>query len=177
METNYKNLLSNVRAFAFDVDGVLTDGSLYLMQGEQYRVMNIRDGYALAAAIKADYRVFIISGGNSESVRTRLNGLGIEDVFLGVEDKVAVLKELMNKYTIKQEELLYMGDDLPDYEVIQYAGLRACPEDASPEIKDLCNYISPYNGGKGCVRDVIEQVLRSRMEWPHQATHYLTYKF
>ncbi|MEY4593655.1 MAG: hypothetical protein RIQ47_65, partial [Bacteroidota bacterium] len=116
METNYKNLLSNVRAFAFDVDGVLTDGSLYLMQGEQYRVMNIRDGYALAAAIKADYRVFIISGGNSESVRTRLNGLGIEDVFLGVEDKVAVLKELMNKYTIKQEELLYMGDDLPDYE-------------------------------------------------------------
>jgi len=169
METNYKTLLSNVKAFAFDVDGVMTDGMLYLMEGEQYRTMNIRDGYAIVAALEAGYRIFVISGGNSESVRTRLNGLGVEDVFLGVKNKVEVLTELMRKYEISREELLYMGDDLPDYEVIQHAGLRTCPDDASPEIKQLSNYISPIAGGKGCVRDVIEQVMRSRMDWPYQS--------
>lgn len=169
METNYKNLLSNIKAFAFDVDGVMTDGMLYLMEGEQYRVMNIRDGYAMVAAKEAGYPVFVISGGSSESVRNRLNGLGVEEVFLGVKDKAGTLAELMNKYSINKEELLYMGDDLPDFEVIQQAGIRACPVDAAPEIKRLCNYISPIPGGKGCVRDVIEQVLRCKMDWPHQS--------
>lgn len=168
METNYKSLLNSIKAFVLDVDGVLTDGTLYLLQGEQYRAMNIRDGYAMAEAVKAGYHLMVISGGSSESVRTRLQGLGIEEVFLGVEDKLSTLEMLMKKYNLTREQILYMGDDLPDFTVIQAAGLRTCPADAAPEIKSMCQYISPIAGGKGCVRDVIEQVMKAQKSWPYQ---------
>jgi 3-deoxy-D-manno-octulosonate 8-phosphate phosphatase (KDO 8-P phosphatase) len=168
MDISYKSLLKHVRCFVFDVDGVMTDGSLVVMPGELYRIMNIRDGYALSEAVKSGYPVFVISGGNSESVRQRLNRLGISEVHLGVTDKSEVLFNLLQKYGIRQEEVVYMGDDLPDYEVIQHAGVRTCPNDAAPEIKGLCHYISMYKGGQGCVRDIIEQVLRVQSKWPYQ---------
>ncbi len=171
MEPSYKHLLNDIRAFVFDVDGVMTDGSLYLMEGEQYRVMNIRDGYAIVEAIKAGYHVMVISGGDSDSVRERLNGLGVREVHLGISDKSAMFNELLSKHGLQTKEVMYMGDDLPDYRVIQLAGMKVCPSDAIPEIKRLCHYVSPYTGGKGCVRDVIEQVMRVHGRWPFQSEH------
>jgi len=168
MDTNYKTLLNGIKAFAFDVDGVLTDSTLIVMLGELYRVMNIRDGYALHEAVNAGYPVFIISGGNSESVRERLSKLGIREVHLGVKDKVKTLSGLLDSHGLNWNDVAYMGDDLPDYEVIQKAGLRTCPQDAVPEIKSLCQYVSPIQGGRGCARDLIEQVMRVQGKWPHQ---------
>lgn len=170
MERNYKQLLNHVKAFAFDVDGVMTDSSLIVLSGELHRIMNIRDGYALHEAVKAGYPVIVISGGHSESVRERLAKLGIKEIHLGVKDKTQVLGRVLEQYGIGWEAVAYMGDDLPDYEVIQRAGLRACPQDAVPEIKALCHYVSPVHGGKGCVRDLIEQVMRVQAKWPYQFT-------
>lgn len=168
MEQNFKAQLQKVRAFVFDVDGVMTDGSLVVMPGELFRIMNIRDGYAMNAAIKAGYKIIVISGGKSESVKARLNALGVEDVFLGIQDKTEVLFSEQKRHGLNKEEILYMGDDLPDYEVIQHAGIRTCPSDAAPEIKNLCSYVSSKAGGHGCVRDVIEQVMRLQGNWPYQ---------
>lgn len=163
---NFKQLLNNIRCFVFDVDGVLTNGSLIVMPGELYRVMNIRDGYALKEAVIKGYKVVIISGGNSDSVKSRLANLGIEEIYLGVENKSDKLNEVILKYKLKKEEILYMGDDLPDYLVMKSCGVPCCPADACHEIKDLSVYISPFKGGKGCVRDIIEQVLRLNGHWP-----------
>ncbi|MFM2134759.1 MAG: hypothetical protein RL021_159 [Bacteroidota bacterium] len=168
MERNYKQLLNDVKAFAFDVDGVMTDSSLIVLSGELHRIMNIRDGYALHEAVKAGYPVIVISGGHSESVRERLSKLGVQEIHLGVKDKTSTLKEVLGKQGLNMESVAYMGDDLPDYEVIRLAGLRACPQDAVPEIKALCHYVSPVPGGKGCVRDLIEQVMRVQGKWPYQ---------
>ena len=166
MNANFKQLLNNIKIFVFDVDGVLTDGSLILMpNGEQVRIMNIKDGYALQLAVKKGYKVAIISGGRSESVRIRLQGLGITDVYLGKENKAEVLEELMLMYNLKKKQILYMGDDVPDHEVMQKAGVAVCPADAAPEIKGISIYISPLKGGKGCVRDVIEQVMKLHGKW------------
>jgi 3-deoxy-D-manno-octulosonate 8-phosphate phosphatase (KDO 8-P phosphatase) len=166
MKENYKSLLKNVKCFMFDVDGVLTNGSLIVMPGELFRTMNIRDGFALRQAVISGYRVVIISGGKSESVRTRLLNLGVTDVFLGVELKTEKMDEVLLQYDLKDEEILYMGDDLPDYEVMKRAGIPCCPADAAPEIKNLSLYVSHARGGEGCVRDVIEQVLRLQGKWP-----------
>jgi len=163
---NFKSRLPKIKAFIFDVDGVLTDGSVTLMpDGEQVRVMNIKDGYALQLAIKKGYKLAIISGGKSEMVRKRLNGLGVTDVFLGSHTKVETFKEYIETNNIKTEEVLYMGDDIPDYEVMKMVGVPACPADSAPEIKEISIYISQHKGGKGCVRDVIEQVLRVQNKW------------
>jgi len=163
---NFKQKLTHVTCFIFDVDGVLTDGSLQLLPGgEQIRTMNIRDGYALQAAVKAGYRVAIISGGKSESVRTRLNGLGVKDVYLGADDKSEKFDELANLYELKAENILYMGDDMPDFEVMKKSGVATCPADAAPEIKTICHYVSQKKGGEGCARDVIEQVMRLHEKW------------
>lgn len=163
---NFKELLSGVKAFVFDVDGVMTDGMLIVLQDELHRVMNIRDGYALHAAVGAGYPVCVISGGKSESVRTRLNNLGITEVYLGVKDKTAVLNDFLKRCGLSTTDVLYMGDDLPDLEVMRAVTIRCCPSDAAPEIRAISIYVSPLPGGKGCVRDVIEQVMRLHGNWP-----------
>jgi 3-deoxy-D-manno-octulosonate 8-phosphate phosphatase (KDO 8-P phosphatase) len=163
---NFKTKLTRVKAIVLDVDGVLTDGSVTLMpDGEQVRVMNIKDGYALQLAVKKGYKVAIISGGRSEMVRKRLNGLGITDIYLGAHTKIDVYKELLEIYSLTDDDILYMGDDIPDYEVMKRVGVPTCPNDAAQEIKDICLYVSYNKGGKGAVRDVLEQVMKVQGKW------------
>ncbi|MBC7552556.1 MAG: HAD-IA family hydrolase [Taibaiella sp.] len=163
---NLLELFAPVRTFVFDVDGVLTDGNLMLTEdGHMLRSMNIKDGYAMQLAIKKGYKVLIISGGKSEAVKLRLNRLGIQDVHIGIESKKELLHELTASTSTAMETVLYMGDDIPDYAVMQLCGLPCCPADAAPEIKQVSKYISPYNGGRGCVRDVIEKVLKLNGDW------------
>ncbi len=155
-----------IKLFALDVDGVLTNGSLLLLQdGQMARSMNIRDGFALQLAIKKGYQIHVISGGKDEAVRNRLNNLGVKDVLLGVTNKSAALVEFVQKNSLKWEEVLFMGDDIPDLQVMKISGLACCPSDAAPEIKAVSHYISPLNGGNGCVRDIIEKVLKLNGHW------------
>lgn len=155
-----------IRTFVFDVDGVLTDGTLLILNdGQMARTMNIKDGYALQLAIKKGYRVVIISGGTSEAVKERLIKLGVTDSFLPVENKKEKLVEYVQQHQLKWEEILFMGDDIPDYVPMQMVGLPCCPADAATEIKQISIYISPLEGGKGCARDVIEKVLKLNGHW------------
>ena len=155
-----------IKLFALDVDGVLTNGSLLLLQnGQMARSMNIRDGFALQLAIKKGYKILVISGGKDEAVRLRLNNLGVNEVLLGVTDKSSALVEYVQKNSLKWEEVLFMGDDIPDLQVMKISGLPCCPSDAASEIKSVSQYISPVNGGDGCVRDVIEKVLKLNGHW------------
>jgi len=166
MEKNYKEYLNHVDTFIFDVDGVLTDGSIQVStQGELLRTMNIKDGYALKTANLSGFHVCIISGGNNEGVRKRLRDLGITNIFLGVQDKVECLKEFFDIYGINPENVLYMGDDIPDLYAMKLVGMPCCPQDAVAEIKDVSRYVSHRKGGQGCVRDVIEQVLKVQGKW------------
>ncbi len=170
MQKSYKEIMNAITTFIFDVDGVLTDSSVFVTnEGEMLRTMNIRDGFAMKAAVESGYHVCIISGGSNEGVRTRLRNLGITDIHLATPDKVATFKEYTELYQIKPETVLYMGDDIPDYYVMQLVGLATCPQDASPEIKGISQYISHKNGGKGAVRDVIEQVMKVQGKWQ---THF-----
>ncbi|WP_271424929.1 KdsC family phosphatase [Aequorivita sinensis] len=163
---SYKEYLKNINTFIFDVDGVLTDGSIQVnTQGEMFRTMNVKDGYALKTAVDKGFNVCVISGGSNEGVRVRLQNLGIKDVFLGAHNKTEILDNYLKTHNLKKENILYMGDDLPDYEVMQEVGLPSCPQDAVPEIKNISKYVSHKNGGKGCVRDVIEQVLKVHGKW------------
>ena len=166
MGKSYKEILNNITTFILDVDGVLTDSSVHVTPtGEMLRIMNIRDGFAMKAAIESGYNVCIISGGNNEGVRIRLKNLGITDIHLASPDKVATFNEYIEKYKINPEHVLYMGDDIPDYHVMQLVGLAACPQDASPEIKAISKYISHKKGGKGAVREMIEQVMKVQGKW------------
>ena len=166
MAQSYKELMNQITTFILDVDGVLTDSSVHVTEsGEMLRIMNIRDGFAMKAAIESGYHVCIISGGKNEGVRTRLRNLGVTDIHLGSPDKVETFKEYIDVYQIKPEEVLYMGDDIPDYHVMKLVGLPTCPQDASPEIKAISKYISHKNGGKGAVREVIEQVMKVQGKW------------
>ena len=163
---NYKNKLHKIKAFIFDCDGVLTDGSITLMpNGEQIRKMSTRDGYALQLAVKKEYIVALITGGSSDAVKSRMNRLGVYDVYLSCNNKVKALNELIHTYDLNTEEILYMGDDIPDYQVMQKVGLPTCPEDAAQEIKQVSQYISNKRGGHGCVRDVIEQTMKLHGKW------------
>lgn len=172
MKKNYKELLNKVNTFVFDVDGVLTDGTIQLMPNEEpIRTFHSKDGYILQLAIRKGYRVAIITGGRSQSVKQRLQGLGITDVYLGSSDKIDDYRELEAIYDLKAENVLYMGDDMPDFEVLQAVGVATCPSDAAPEIKAICDYVSPKNGGKGCVRDVIEQTLKVQGNWMKEGDH------
>jgi len=155
-----------ISTFVFDVDGVMTDGSLLVLpDGVMARRMNIKDGYALQLAIKKGYRILVISGGDSPEVKDRLNKLGVADVWMKTHQKKQVLAAYLEKHHIPKEQVLYMGDDIPDLDVIQLAGLPCCPLDAVQEIKDISIYISHLNGGAGCVRDVIEKVMKLRGDW------------
>jgi 3-deoxy-D-manno-octulosonate 8-phosphate phosphatase (KDO 8-P phosphatase) len=160
-----------ITTLVFDVDGVLTDGTLLILpDGLMARGMNIRDGYALQLAIKKGYRVWVISGGNSPEVKDRLFKLGVKETWMQVTDKAGLLRELMQKEGIDKEQVLYMGDDIPDLQVMQLAGLPCCPVDAVEEIKAVSVYISHIAGGKGCAREVIEKVMKLRGDWSDDTT-------
>ncbi len=163
---NILQIFSTIKWFVFDIDGVLSDGLLTVMpNGVMVRRMSMKDGYALQLAVKQGYPISIISGGSSVEVKERLNKLGIHDIHLQVRDKKKVLEELIMINNIHAKEILYMGDDVPDLEVMKIVGLPCCPADASRDILDASIYISPYNGGQGCVRDVVEKVLRLHEKW------------
>ena len=163
--TSFKERLNHITTFIFDVDGVLTDGGVSLFKGEVVRTLNSRDGYALQYAAKMGYKIFIISGGNSKEVENRLANLGITEVFMGSNNKVEIYNNLKSKHDIKDINVAYMGDDIPDYKVMQMVGLSSCPQDAAVEIKHISHYQSPFIGGRHCVRDIIEQVLRAQEKW------------
>ncbi|MBC7867067.1 MAG: 3-deoxy-D-manno-octulosonate 8-phosphate phosphatase [Gloeobacteraceae cyanobacterium ES-bin-316] len=160
-----------IKLFVLDVDGVLTDGTLLVLNdGQMARRMSIKDGYALQLAVKKGYRFLIISGGADEAVKMRLQNLGISSVFMNVTNKKEVLLQYVTSENLLWPEVLYMGDDIPDFATMQMAGVACCPADAVPEIKAISNYISPLNGGQGCVRDVIEKVLKLNNHWNDDGT-------
>lgn len=166
MSKHFKEIMNDITTFIFDVDGVLTDGSVHVTQdGNLLRTMNIRDGYAIKAAVEHGYNVCIISGGSNEGVRIRLKNLGVKEIHLGAPDKVETLHTFLNTHNISPENVLYMGDDIPDYHVMQKVALPVCPQDSAPEIKRISKYISHANGGKGAARDVIEQVMKTQKKW------------
>lgn len=166
MKANYKLILKNITTFIFDIDGVLTNAQLLVTSdGQLLRSMNVRDGFAFKQAINSGYRICIISGGKNEGVRKRLTNLGVEDIFLGVEDKVEELQSILEKYEIDPENVAYMGDDIPDTFPMAKVGLPTCPQDAEPEVKNISTYISHRNGGQGCARDLIEQVMKIQNKW------------
>ncbi|GEP91458.1 3-deoxy-D-manno-octulosonate 8-phosphate phosphatase (KDO 8-P phosphatase) [Chitinophaga terrae (ex Kim and Jung 2007)] len=163
---NVLALFKPITTFVLDVDGVLTDGTLQLLPGgEMSRRMNIKDGYAMQLAVKKGYRVVIISGGRSESVVSRLQGLGIKDIYTGITEKKEKLQDYVFENDLRWDEVLYMGDDIPDYMPMQMVGLPVCPADAAAEIKGISKYISPLPGGHGCVREVMEKVLKLNGHW------------
>jgi 3-deoxy-D-manno-octulosonate 8-phosphate phosphatase (KDO 8-P phosphatase) len=163
---NVLELFQKITTFVFDIDGVLTDGTLLVMpDGLMVRRMNIKDGYALQLAVKKGYNVVVISGGNSPEVEERLNKLGVQEVYMRVEDKLSVLQNYMQLHDVTISQVLFMGDDIPDIEVMTETGLPCCPSDAVIEVKGISKYISPQKGGEGCVRDVIEKVLKLRNDW------------
>ena len=165
-DKSYKEYLSHITTFIFDVDGVLTDGSVFVSaNGELLRTMSTKDGYAIKTAVNSGYNVCIITGGTNEGVKMRLMGLGITDIYLGAHNKIEQFKDYMAVRNVKSENVLFMGDDIPDYPVMTLVGLPCCPQDAVPEIKAISKYISHKNGGKGAVRDVIEQVLKVQGKW------------
>ena len=158
-----------IRTFVFDMDGVLTDGSIIVDSEDNWlRRMNIRDGYALQLAVKSGFEVMVISGSNSKYVHARLNKLGITDVYMDVKNKEEFLRNKVIEKRINLNELLFMGDDIPDFHCVKIAGIGACPADAAFEIKEIASYISPFSGGQGCVRDVVEKVLKLNNKWTLQ---------
>ncbi|MBX7052181.1 MAG: HAD-IIIA family hydrolase [Flavobacteriales bacterium] len=166
MVKNYKTQLKEINTFVFDVDGVFTDNIVILSDnGEQLRTANVRDGYAVQLAVKKGLLIAIISGGRSEAVRRRFEGLGVSEVYLGAGKKIDVFKSFLEKHSLLPENVCYMGDDIPDYAVMSHVGLACCPADAASEIKSIAAYISPRNGGAGCVRDVLEQALKVKGMW------------
>lgn len=165
--------LSKIRAIIFDIDGVLSRQTISLHpNGEPMRTVNIRDGYAIQYAVKCGLKIAIISGAKTEAVRHRYAGLGVTDIILGSSVKIKDFESLCSKYSLESEEIIYVGDDIPDYEIMKLVGLPCCPADAAQEIKNISKYISPFNGGEGCGRDIIEQVLKSQSKWMHDDTAF-----
>lgn len=168
---NVLALFKSINTFVFDMDGVLTDGSLFIMPGDIWvRRMNVKDGYALQLAVKSGYRVVIVSGSNSNEVKYRLLKLGVIDVFMKVDNKAEFLKDYIHQHLLKKEEVMCMGDDIPDLGMMQIAGLAACPNNAVQEIKNISQYISHVKGGEGCARDVIEKAMKLRGDWANDTS-------
>jgi 3-deoxy-D-manno-octulosonate 8-phosphate phosphatase (KDO 8-P phosphatase) len=164
--SNYKQLLKQIKGLAFDVDGVFTDGQVYLFPGKEFvRSVNIKDGYAVQHCIKMGFPIAIITGGNSDEVRKRFQYLGVTDIYMGSSNKILDYEDFRMKYGFNHSEILYMGDDLPDFEIMKRVGLPTCPADAAHEIREISKYISDKTGGEGCARDVIEQILRIHDKW------------
>lgn len=163
---NFKQRLSGITTLMFDIDGVLTDGKVLVMDsGEMVRNLNSKDGYAFHQAVMKDYRVVIISGGHNEAVKRALERSGIKDIFIRTQDKLTCYLDYLATNNLKDDEVMYMGDDLPDHEIMARTGIAACPNDAAQEIRAISIYVSPKNGGEGCVRDIIEQVLKAQGKW------------
>jgi len=162
---NYKEKLNHIKAFIFDVDGVLTDGKILLKDGTMSRSMNTKDGFAMQFAVKNGYQIAIITGGKDSSVAERFKGLNITDIYLNSHNKIEDYDDFKHKYGLNDSEILYMGDDIPDFEVMTKVGVSACPLDSCSEIKSISQYVSPLKGGDGCVRDVIEQTLKVQGKW------------
>lgn len=166
---NYKEKLHTVKAFVFDFDGVMTDGSVWtLFNGDTIRAGNIKDGYAIHYAVNQGYIIAVISGATSLSISNRMNALGVKDCYMGCANKIDTLHQFMQRHNLQPEEILCMGDDIPDLPMLAACGIATCPNDAATEVKETVDYISPHPGGKGCVRDVIEQVLRLQGKWFQQ---------
>ena len=163
---NFKEDIARVEAFVFDVDGVMTDGGIIpTPDGDFIRRYNAKDGYAIAYAIREGYKICIISGGRGEMLRRRLEMLGIERMYLNCMDKIAAIKEFMADNNLAAENVIYMGDDIPDLECMRLVGIPVCPADACMEVIEASRYVSEYDGGKGAVRDIVEQVLRAQQRW------------
>lgn len=166
MNLNFKQRLNKVKAFVFDIDGVLTDGKIqFNSDNTTSRTVNARDGFALQRAIHEGFIVAIISSARDENLKQRFKAIGLQEVYLGVFDKEETFKEFTTVYSLQEEEVLFMGDDLPDLLAMRRAGIPCCPNDAAHEIREMCVYVSPFKGGEGCARDVIEQVLRLNKKW------------
>lgn len=165
---NYKAKLHTIKAFVFDFDGVMTDGSVWTYADrETVRCGNIKDGYAIQYAVKKGYTIAIISGATSLSIDNRMHSLGVEQVYTGCSNKMETYTKFLETNHLSPEEVVCMGDDIPDYEMMRHCGVAACPSDAATEIKEISDYISFFKGGQGCVRDIIEQVLRLHQKWFH----------
>ena len=163
---NFKEDIARVEAMVFDVDGVMTDGRIIpTAEGDFIRCYNCKDGYALAYAIRHGYRVCVITGGYGKILERRLRMLGMQDFYIDCMDKITTLREYMKKYDLKPENVLYMGDDIPDLECMREVGMPVCPADSAPEVIECSRYISEFEGGLGAVRDIVEQVLRARGDW------------
>ena len=168
---SYKSKLKNIKAFVFDVDGVFTDGSIYLLPGgNMSRVMNVLDGFAVVKALKNNYIIGVITGGNDPEVRNRINYLGITDYYAKSPDKMIDFENFRAKYNLEKEDILTMGDDVPDIQIMKNSGISACPKNSVPEVKAISDYISNIEGGKGAVRDVIEQVMKVQGTWHEDNT-------
>lgn len=165
-DKNYKILLNNVSTFIFDVDGVMTNGKIIITtEGEMYREMNTRDGFALKYASLKGYKIGVISGGTNEGVKKRLELLGVNKVYLGIHEKDNAFNDFVKTFDINPEEVLYMGDDVPDIPVMEKAGIATCPQDAVSDVKKIADYVSHKKGGDGCLREIIEQVMRVQNKW------------
>ncbi len=163
---NFKEKISTIKAFAFDCDGVLTDGSLTITEaGEALRTFNAKDGYAVVRALKKGYPVALISGGVGVAMHKRFEMLGIKDIYLGSKNKIADLDDFRNKYNLERHDILYMGDDIPDMETMCACGVSVAPRDAALEVRAIATHVSEYEGGRGCVRDAVEQVMKARGDW------------
>lgn len=157
----------NIHTFVFDVDGVFTNSYVMVLEsGKLLRQMSIRDGYAVKKAVQEGFRVAIITGGKSKGVVARLKNLGVQDIYIGVENKLEVYQKFIEAYSLDEDGVLFMGDDIPDYEIMRHVGFPTCPYDAIPELLPVVKYVSPKKGGEGCVRDVIEKTLKLQGKWP-----------
>lgn len=162
--------LRKIKALLFDVDGVLSAETITMdAQGTPLRTVNIKDGYALQLAVKSGLLVGIITGAGVESIRVRYQGLGVQEIHLGCANKIDTYRDLLGRHSLADDEVLYMGDDIPDYPVMSLCGCPCCPADAAPEIRDVSLYVSHLRGGYGCGRDVVEQVLRAQGKWMSEA--------
>lgn len=163
---NFKEDIAKTEAFIFDVDGVMTDGGIIpTVDGDFIRRYNAKDGYAVAYAIRMGYKICIISGGRGKTLENRLNMLGVTEAHLDCMDKVSVMRDFFRRGNINSENVIYMGDDIPDLECMREVGIPVCPSDAVSEVVEASRYVSQFKGGEGCVRDIIEQVLRSHDAW------------
>lgn len=165
--------LTKIKAIIFDVDGVLSKQTVQMSEnGDPLRTVNIRDGYAIQLAVKLGLKICIITGAKTQNIKKRYEGLGVTDIYLASSVKIKDYEDYIWRNRLKDEEVMYMGDDIPDIEILRRVGCPVCPKDAAPDVCNVCGYISSVNGGEGCARDVIEQVLRARGRWLENDTAF-----